>query len=96
MPKASDPSGSSIRPGRPYLEKASGWIRRFDLEKGRLEISYAGFGQGRIRIGGWVPGQKVSATGSALFQSPTTLQTDPKGVLNLSGVKSGELVISWP
>jgi hypothetical protein len=80
---------------RPYIQKASGWVTRFETNGDGTRMDYKGFGKGKLELSGLQPNRPVALSGSGLNGSTRWVKPDEKGVLTIGNVKNGSIEITW-
>lgn len=83
------------RPGRPFIQKASGWVSDFKQGSKTISLRYKGFDRGRMEVAGLQPDRVYNLRGTALGK-PLSLRTNETGVLFVKGIRTGRLEVSWP
>ena len=79
----------------PHVHRASGWITGITRTGGSLGLQYRGFDRGTIILGGMQADSSFSVTGTAVGNNTMQLSSDADGMLAITDITTGELVVSW-
>ena len=79
----------------PYVQKASGWVTRFEVNGNLIRMNYQGLGNGKLELSNLHPDRIYALAGNGLNSSDILVKSNEKGNLAIRSVRTGTLEVTW-